>query len=136
MGKSLSTLISTTFQNLSASRRSHSLTETVYFASLSFFGLVRSFHTISPTFALSQFYFFLFLHARVGALTSILYIKFPFSVKQFCQLFWIFVRLLRRIASSYRQNKVLEAFIYQIFYRERGHCRIKRQHNFFFVQRF
>ena len=62
MGKSLSTLISAVLQHLSASRRCHSLTETVYFASLSFLGLVGSFHNISPNFA-----FFLFLRAVTSA---------------------------------------------------------------------
>ena len=44
MGKSFSTLVTTTLQYVSACRRGHSFTETVYFASLSFFGLVRSLH--------------------------------------------------------------------------------------------
>ena len=44
VGKSLSTLIATTLQHSSSCRRSHSFTESVYFASLSFLGLVGSFH--------------------------------------------------------------------------------------------
>ena len=43
-GDVLSALISSSFENLSAARRRHSLAESVYFTSLSLFGLVRSFH--------------------------------------------------------------------------------------------
>ena len=46
VGQSLSTLCATTFQHLSACSGSHSLTEAVYFASLSLFGLISSFHDI------------------------------------------------------------------------------------------
>ena len=46
VSQSLSTLSATTFQHLSACGRSHSLTETVYFASLSLFGLISSFHVL------------------------------------------------------------------------------------------
>ena len=61
VGQSLATLIATTFQNLSASRRCHSLTETVYFALLSLFGLECSFH---DTF--SCIWFFLFFRCFSG----------------------------------------------------------------------
>ena len=44
VGKSLSTLCSTSLQYLSTCGGSHSLTETVYFALLSFLGLIGSFH--------------------------------------------------------------------------------------------
>ena len=57
MGQSLATLIATTFQNLSTSRRCHSLTEAVYFALLSFFGLECSFHN---TFSCIWFFSFSF----------------------------------------------------------------------------
>ena len=46
--QSLSALVSTSFQHSSACRRSHSLTESVYLASRSLFGLVSSFHNRSP----------------------------------------------------------------------------------------
>lgn len=46
--QSLSSFCSTSLQHLSASGRCHSLTETVYFASLSLFGLIGSFHNFSP----------------------------------------------------------------------------------------
>ncbi len=55
VGKSLSTLISAAFQNLSACGGCHSFTETVYFASLSFFGLIGSFHFLSPKWFFSFF---------------------------------------------------------------------------------
>ena len=58
MGQSLSALIATTLQNLSASGRCHSLTETVYFALLSLFGLISSFHN---TFSCIWFFLFRFL---------------------------------------------------------------------------
>ena len=48
VGQSLSTLVSTSLQYVSACGRCHSLTETVYFALLSFLGLISSFHDISP----------------------------------------------------------------------------------------
>lgn len=40
----MTTLIASSFQNVSAAFRLHSFSETVYLASLSFFGLVCSFH--------------------------------------------------------------------------------------------
>ncbi len=46
VGKSLSTLCSTSLQYLSTCGGSHSLTETVYFALLSFLGLIGSFHNV------------------------------------------------------------------------------------------
>lgn len=48
--QSLSALVATSFQHLSTCRRCHSLTEAVHLALLSFFGLIRSLHTISPDF--------------------------------------------------------------------------------------
>ena len=50
VGQSLSTLVSTSFQHVSACRRCHSFTEAVYLALLSFLGLISSFHNISPVF--------------------------------------------------------------------------------------
>ncbi len=46
VGKSLSSLCSTSFQYFSACGGCHSLTETVYFALLSFLGLESSFHDV------------------------------------------------------------------------------------------
>ena len=61
VGKSFSTLIATTLQHLSACRRCHSFSESVYFASLSFFRLIRSFHNISPAFSFRFFTFLFFV---------------------------------------------------------------------------
>ena len=58
VGQSLSALIAATLQHLSACRRSHSLTEAVYFTSLSLFGLISSFHN---TFSCIWFFLFRFL---------------------------------------------------------------------------
>ena len=44
--KSLATFCSTSLQHLSTCGGSHSLTETVYFALLSFLGLISSFHDL------------------------------------------------------------------------------------------
>ena len=60
MGESLSTLVAATLQYVSACRRSHSFSESVYFTSLSFFRLVRSFHDISPNFPYLSFLFLFF----------------------------------------------------------------------------
>jgi hypothetical protein len=63
VGQSLAALIATTLQNLSASGRCHSLTEAMYFALLSFFGLECSFH---DTFSCIWFFlFFVFGGYRV-----------------------------------------------------------------------
>ena len=48
VGKSLSTFCSASLENFSSCGRCHSLTETVYFALLSLFGLISSFHNFSP----------------------------------------------------------------------------------------
>ncbi len=61
VGQSLSALISTSFQYLSTGSGSHSLTETVYFALLSFLGLESSFHNFSPIFRRTIPYFVIFL---------------------------------------------------------------------------
>mgnify|MGYP003305761927 CR=1 FL=1 len=65
VGQSLAALISTSFQYLSASRRSHSLAETMYLALLSFLGLISSLHNISPVFGF-------FLSFLVGAPRNLL----------------------------------------------------------------
>ena len=56
--QSLSAFCSASFQYLSSGRRSHSLTETVYFTSLSFFRLISSFHNFSPDLVFYLFSFF------------------------------------------------------------------------------
>jgi hypothetical protein len=56
VGQSLSALVSTSFQYVSACRRCHSFTEAVYFALLSFLGLISSFHDIFSCFG---FFFFI-----------------------------------------------------------------------------
>lgn len=56
MSKSLSAFCSTSLQHLSACGGRHSLTETVYFALLSFLGLIRSFHNLSPDFGFLSFW--------------------------------------------------------------------------------
>ena len=68
VGKSLSTLIATTLQHSSSCRRSHSFTESVYFASLSFLGLVSSFHSLSPA-NIAIFFYFLGVIATFPTIT-------------------------------------------------------------------
>ena len=77
MGQSLAALIATTLQNLSASGRCHSLTEAMYFALLSFFGLECSFH---DTF--SCIWFFLFFRFLV-VIGSFLYAKTAYTHDDF-----------------------------------------------------
>ena len=101
VGKSLSTLITTTFQHSSACRRSHSFTESVYFASLSFLGLVSSFHNLSPCLrfylaTISYFSYFIFVFFSKAFL---LYRKQRIFVKQFCLTFSSFLCLLRNFLS-------------------------------------
>ena len=79
MGKALSALVSTSFQNVSAGSRSHSLSETVYFASLSLFGLIRSFHFSSPI--LRSFPFFLFIFLSLISACPKIALKY-YSVKE------------------------------------------------------
>ena len=67
VGQSLSALSATSLENLSACGRCHSLTETVYFAFLSLFRLIRSFHNISPDLV---FYLFVFF-GRIAVLPTI-----------------------------------------------------------------
>ena len=59
VGQSLSALISTSFQHSSAGSRSHSLSKAVYFASLSFLGLISSFHNYSPAIGFLSFSVFI-----------------------------------------------------------------------------
>ncbi len=66
VGQSLTALCSTSFQNLSTCGGSHSLTEAVYFALLSFLGLISSFHNFSPDFRCLFTVFFIFLKSLSG----------------------------------------------------------------------
>ncbi len=59
VGQSLSALVSTSFQNVSASRRCHSFTEAVHLALLSFLGLISSFHNVSPISWIFLFFVFM-----------------------------------------------------------------------------
>ena len=72
VGQSLSAFISTAFQHVSSCGRRHSLTESVHFASLSFLGLIRSFHNLSPDFSISYFSLFLTLFARNPTITFLI----------------------------------------------------------------
>ena len=135
MGKSFSTLIATALQHLSACRRCHSLTESVYLASLSFFRLIRSFHNISPAFFFS-FFLFLRYFARSPTITFLIISKIPCAVKQFCEVFVFFVLFLRRRARSQRHYEILIFFIFYVFQRKRRNRIIERKHYFFFLQRF
>ena len=60
VGQSLSALSATSLEYLSSCRRCHSLTETVNFAFLSLFGLIRSFHNISPDLVFIFSFFWLY----------------------------------------------------------------------------
>ena len=105
VGQSLSALVSTSFQHVSACRRCHSLTETVYFASLSFFRLIRSFHDISPDFGfLPIFYFF-----------CIFKIQFSNIFKFFKQVFCAFVHFIFINASKTSVNKYIVAKLFEYF---------------------
>lgn len=72
VGQSLSAFISTAFQHVSSCGRRHSLAESVHFASLSFLGLIRSFHNLSPDFSISYFSLFLTLFARNPTITFLI----------------------------------------------------------------
>lgn len=91
VGQSLSTLCSTSLQHLSACGRSHSLAEAVYFTSLSLFGLIGSLHDLSPILVFNIFFLYFFCVIAVHpTITSPLYLNFPFPVKQFFPLFFVF----------------------------------------------
>ena len=66
MGKSLSAFISSSLKHLSSCGGSHSLTETVYFALLSFFGLERSFHNLFSCFLVFILFFFLIVYRGIS----------------------------------------------------------------------
>ena len=112
VGQSLAALITTTLQNLSTSRRCHSLTEAVYFALLSLFRLECSFHN---TFSCIWFFTFSFFGVYrwyfgykplTPTITSSLYRKKANSVKRFCVFFALFhifcVKFLTFFLSSCR----------------------------------
>ena len=140
VGKSLSSLCSTSLQNLSACRRCHSLTETVYFTSLSFLGLISSFHNLFSCFWFFYLFFFYLRNffrlnfvftALLPTITPILYRIKGISVKQFSTLFLFFLLFIKivlvRISRSHRQNQVLILLIFNIFNGERGNGSVKRQ---------
>ena len=84
VGQSLSALVSTSFQNVSASRRCHSFTEAVHLALLSFLGLISSFHNVSPISWI--FLFFVFMAVKKTSFFPqpyILYRNPPFSSSDF-----------------------------------------------------
>ena len=66
VGKSLSALCSSSLQNLSSSGRSHSLTEAVYFAFLSLFRLIGSFHNLFSCFWFLTFFLILIIYCGLS----------------------------------------------------------------------
>ena len=134
MGKSLSTFISAALQHSSASRRCHSFTETVNFTSLSFLGLIGSFHSISPNYA-----FFLFSGDTAGTPTRTSTIITHARIVRHAILLGfslLFFALFCGIAGADRQDEILEFLIRNIFRGEGGYALIKRKYDFLFRQRF
>ena len=111
VSKSLSALCSTSLQHLSACGRCHSLTETVYFTSLSLFGLIRSFHFSFSYIGLYWPFFILFFIFRGLAhdKSFLIITKISYSVKQFCRL------LLKLEFNVVYQTKFGFNFIYLSF---------------------
>ena len=118
MGQSLSTLISTSFQYVSARRGCHSLTEAVYLALLSFLGLISSFHNISPV--LDFLFLFEWLHRSFGATLPII-TNSPCLVKQF---FRVFCSFLKRKGDFFRFFVGFDTFRAVLFLRLDGHHQI------------
>ena len=136
MRKSFSTLIATTFQHSSSCRGSHSLTETVYFASLSFFGLVSSFHNISPTLLLAIIFFVFFksfpIITQSQDFRQAILRSFPLS---FFFFLFFFVKLYL-VAHTHRHYKILETLVFHVFNGKGGIGHIEGNDNFFFAERF
>ena len=136
MGQSLSALIAATLQNLSASRRCHSLTEAVYLALLSFFGLISSFHNTSPAFCFLFFVFWIAIAFSPTITFPIIYQRYDF--RQAISIAFLFFiqkeRRILRIARSNGQYEVLKTLVLYILHRERRYIRIERQNDFFFRQ--
>lgn len=105
-GNVLSAFISSSLQRFAPTLRLHSLTEAVYFASLSLLGLISSFHNI----ILLRVVFFLI-------------IKF----------FGLSVKRLSRV--SYGQYEIKTLFLLKILHDKRGDCAVKGHHDFIFVKR-
>lgn len=61
----LSTLVSSSFQRLSSALARHAFSESVNFASLSLFRLIRSFHKIAPAMILVVFSIIKFFFSAV-----------------------------------------------------------------------
>ena len=131
MGQSLSALISSSFQNSSTCGGSHSLTESVYFALLSFLGLVGSFHNISPDLFFSYFWL---RYASYPIITLLIITQF-YDFRQaillafsLCPRFFThFFLLLCGIARSNGQYEVLKTLVLLIFDSERGYRGIERK---------
>ena len=139
MGQSLSALVSTSFQHVSACRRCHSFTEAVYLALLSFLGLISSFHNISPVL---DFLFFSFMAGTkniVFPATLHIIPKTTFLVKRFFLVFKRrkgFLRLFFCLVVHFNgHHQILTAVFRQTLYRVGGHRRVEGQHRLFAVER-
>ncbi len=138
MGKSFSTLCATALQHLSACRGSHSLTETVYFALLSFLGLESSFHNsllLNLVFYLFRFFIF---YRRLPTITPSLYRKTVKPSSDFARLFvcflYFYAYFLGLRSGFQRKNEILAPFRACILHYEGGNFSVKRNGNRFFVQ--
>lgn len=84
LGKLLSSLVSSSLQNISSAFRRHSFSESVYFASLSFLGLVRSFHDCFSLRSLRSLIEFLSFFLRPKATIPFIIHKTARLVKRLC----------------------------------------------------
>lgn len=136
VGQSLSALISASFQNSSARCRRHSLAETVYFTCLSLFGLIGSFHNLSPVFLL--FIFSLFLRHRTCPHDNFLNysVKPLYQSSDFTRFFVNFILLCLLIARPHGQNEILVPLALFVPDREGRYRRVEGQHDHLFFQRF
>ena len=125
--QSFSTLISAAFQNLSAGGGSHSLTETVYFTSLSFFGLIGSFHFLSP----KWFFSFSFDNKAFPPRKQLSYYTAKDVFRQAILSCFSFLSVILRDFSRRRtrtdgQYQILTALIFYVFQRERLYGGVER----------
>ena len=136
VGQSLSTLVSTSFQHVSACRRCHSFTEAVYLALLSFLGLISSFHNNSPVFG----FFILCIYG--GQKNSffpqpyILYRNPPFSSSDFPLFLTVvadFSVFFYLVVHFDGHHQILATVCHNAFYRVRRHRRVEGKHRFFTV---
>ena len=156
MGQSLAALIATTLQNLSTSRRCHSLTEAVYFALLSLFGLECSFHNTFSCIWFFSFSFFggfrrflvykpvythdnLIIISQKRKLRQAILRVFSFSFIAFAKNFTFYRKALPPrmlglgiftllIARTNGQYEVLTAAFFRVFKGEGGNRGIERHH--------